>query len=61
MKLALKLLLVLFVFVGAVIIKLQQSSYQFDQQSLLLTEGTQVLEDMATNETTFVAGSPQDL
>ena len=60
MKLALKLLLVLFVFVGAVIIKLQQSSYQFDQQSLL-TESTQVMEDMATNETTFVAGSPQDL
>ena len=60
MKLALKLLLVLFVFMGAVIIKLQQSSYQFDQQSLP-TEGTQVLEDMATNETTYVAGSPQDL
>ena len=45
---------------GALIIKLQQSSYQFDQQSLP-TEGTQVLEDVATNETTYVAGSPQDL
>ena len=60
MKLVLKLLLVLFVFAGAVFIKLQQSSNQVDQQSVP-TEGMEVLEDSETIETTVGADSPQDL